>query len=105
MKNLKIIFLTIIVSIVFSHCSTIKDGFKSQRKNSTDEFMVEKKQPLVMPPNYNDLPIPDENIDDKTDKNFKNLVITNEEIKSKTDQIDKQNKSTENFILGKIKNN
>ena len=38
----------------------MKKGFESQRKNSTDEFLVEKKSPLVMPPDFDELPIPKE---------------------------------------------
>ena len=34
----------------------LKEGFKNQKKNSSDEFLVEKKSPLVMPPEFNELP-------------------------------------------------
>ena len=40
----------------------------NQKKSSTDEFLVEKKSPLVMPPDYNELPIPKEKIE-QTDIN------------------------------------
>ena len=30
----------------------------NKKKNGSDEFLVEKKSPLVMPPNYDELPIP-----------------------------------------------
>ena len=29
-----------------------------QKKTGTDEFLIQKKSPLVMPPNYNELPEP-----------------------------------------------
>ena len=28
------------------------------KKDNTDEFLVQKKNPLVLPPDYNDLPLP-----------------------------------------------
>ena len=57
MKNLKIfIFLNII--LIISSCGTIKEGFTNQKKNNSDEFLVEKKSPLIMPPNFNELPVP-----------------------------------------------
>ena len=28
------------------------------KKDNTDEFLVQKKNPLVLPPDYNDLPVP-----------------------------------------------
>jgi len=37
-----------------------KQIFTNQKKSSTDEFLVEKKSPLVQPPEYNELPIPSE---------------------------------------------
>ena len=40
---------TIIISILaLNSCGTIKEGFSSQKKNSIDEFLVEKKSPLVI---------------------------------------------------------
>jgi hypothetical protein len=34
----------------------MKSAFENQKKNNTDEFLVEKKSPLVMPPDFNELP-------------------------------------------------
>ena len=48
-------------------CGTIKEGFTNQKKNSTDEFLVEKKSPLIMPPSYGELPVPS---DEKTSKKY-----------------------------------
>ena len=31
------------------------------KKNNNDEFLVQKKNPLVLPPDYNDLPLPKDN--------------------------------------------
>ena len=58
MKKFKFIILMLILTLTFQNCSTIKEGFGSQKKNSTDEFLVEKKSPLVMPPEFNELPAP-----------------------------------------------
>jgi hypothetical protein len=86
-------------------CGSIKDGFVNQKKKSTDEFLVEKKSPLVMPPDFEVLPIPDEQKEkiDVKDNEFKTL-ITKENIKDKTNNID-VNKSFEETLLEKIKNN
>ena len=102
MKNIKTIsFICIIFFLLFS-CSTLKDGFKSQRKNSTDEFLVEKKQPLVMPPDFDKLPEPSqkENISQEENGQIEEIIT-----KNKTNQNNEinSNKNTENFILEKIK--
>ena len=57
MKYLKILLL-IYLLFSFNSCGTIKEGFTNQKKNSSDEFLVEKKSPLVMPPDYSELPVP-----------------------------------------------
>ena len=60
MKNMKIyklILLLVFAQFLYS-CGVVKQGFTNERKNSSDEFFVQKKSPLVMPPNYNELPFP-----------------------------------------------
>jgi len=46
----KLILNAILISALFllQNCSTIKEGFTSQKKNSVDEFLVKKKSPLVL---------------------------------------------------------
>ena len=57
MSNYKKFIILNIILMLYS-CGTIKEGFTNQKKNSSDEFLVEKKSPLVMPPSYGELPIP-----------------------------------------------
>ena len=40
----------------------IKQGLGGTKRTSTDEFLVKKKDPLVMPPKWKDLPNPGQNI-------------------------------------------
>ena len=95
-----------LISILFlSSCGTAKKAFTNEKKNSSDEFLVQKKSPLVMPPNFNDLPDPDaENIQvEEIDTDLQNL-ITNK--KENSDNIkDNKNKDFEVTILEKIQNN
>ena len=88
--------------IVLYGCGTIKEGFQNQKKNSSDEFLVEKKSPLVLPPEYNELPIPNENkITDKNQENdIKNLITGNS---GDTTQ-EKTTSDLEGSILNKIEN-
>ncbi len=61
---MKIFFKQSIVIIFFllSACGgtldSVKRGLSGQKKVSTDEFLVEKKDPLVLPPGYHELPNP-----------------------------------------------
>jgi len=105
MKNLKIfIFLNII--LIISSCGTIKEGFTKQKKNNNDEFLVEKKSPLIMPPNFNELPVPKqkESATQSESDEIKSLISKkkNTEI---TNDMNQKDKSFEDSILKKIKNN
>ena len=106
MKKINILLILLISILIFNSCTTVKEGFRSQKKNSTDEFLVEKKSPLIMPPEFNELPIPDNN-NQKSENNeetdIKKLITNNEN--SSTENISNQNTNFENSILEKIKNN
>ena len=102
MKYLKILVLFYFTFFTYS-CGAVKESFTNQKKNSSDEFLVEKKSPLVMPPNFNELPIPtNENKKEATSNKIKDLV-SNEDNKIKETQ--ENNKSFEDSLLKKIKNN
>ena len=61
MKQFKnLYFIHFIIFIMLS--SVVKEAFDIKIKIHTDEFLVEKKSPLVMPPDFNELPIPNEKI-------------------------------------------
>ena len=102
MKKFNLVFILVIALIILSGCNTVKKGFKNPKKNSSDEFLVEKKSPLVMPPEFNELPIPDQNEDtsQKQENNIKNLISDNN---GNTDQ-EASNSDLEGSILSKIKN-
>ena len=105
MKQFKILIL-ITIAILLSSCGTIKKGFTNQKKNSSDEFLVEKKSPLVMPPDFNELPIPKEkDTNNEGDENeIKKSLSKNKDDKIK-DEISEKNSSIENSLLKRIKDN
>ena len=73
MKQFKF-YILIAIAVLFSSCSSLKEGFTNQKKNNSDEFLVEKKSPLVMPPDYNELPIPSEENLNKQSNEIKSLI-------------------------------
>ena len=99
-------FFLLNLLIFFSSCGTVEDAFSNQKKNNSDEFLVEKKSPLVMPPNYDDLPIPKSNQSDDQTKNNTNQIqdlITNNENKNTDNANDNtQGQTFEKLILEKI---
>ena len=97
--------ILLVFPLLLYSCGTIKDGFTNQKKASSDEFLVEKKAPLVMPPDYDQLPIP--NLDDN------NYVSEDGKIKKllKKSNINAESEASENSrnledsLIDKIKNN
>ena len=104
---IKIILLTI--TIFLFGCSGAKDVFTIKKKTNTDQFLVEKKNPLVMPPDFNSLPKPmatqsDQNLQaNDNDNDIKNL-LKNENNNTKASKEYKKNNTTslEKLILEKI---
>ena len=101
--------LTIIIFsiLALNSCGAVKEGFSSQKKNSIDEFLVEKKSPLVMPPEFNELPLPQQTnqvTEDEENTDIKSLLTDNKDT-DLDNQNTNQNKNFENSILEKIKNN
>ena len=58
---LKKIIFTLVLFLFISSCETmtsVKRGLTGEKIKSTDEFFVKKKDPLILPPNYESLPTP-----------------------------------------------
>ena len=98
-------FILLNFVLVLASCGTMQGAFENQKKNNTDEFLVEKKSPLVMPPDFNELPIPKETEipKDINENEFKSLITKyNKEIES---NIIDNDKTFEEWLLEKIKKN
>ena len=80
MKNFKIFIISFIVLFSLNSCGVIQDGFSLQKKDNTDEFLVQKKNPLKLPPNFDELPVPDtfnNNEENQENEGIKGLISNN----------------------------
>ena len=80
--------------------SNVKRGLTGAKRNTTDEFLVKKKDPLVLPPDFENLPNPSErqvSVEEMTsfEKTLKKQTIS--ESSSATEN------SVEESILNQIK--
>ncbi len=108
MEKISKLLILLIFIVTLNSCGTMKEGFVSQKKNSTDEFLVKKKSPLVMPPEFYELPIPGNNNQEQKNEenlNIKSLITGSENETSKSQNSSNQDTNFENSILEKIKNN
>ncbi len=101
--NYKKITLLLLAFLFLYSCNNAKNALQGKkRSDNSDEFLVEKKNPLTMPPDINELPIPtdQEDLANKNDDE-KLEVIKNLEV-SESDTTN-ENNSLEDSILKKIK--
>ena len=105
MKNLTIFILTAALLMFLSSCGVVKEGFGSPKKENSDEFLVEKKMPLKMPPKFNELPKPNEtNKSINTSNNEIKTLISNTENNNNNQVQNKEvSKNLKETLLEKIK--
>tara|TARA_B100001964_G_scaffold98321_1_gene109910 strand:+ start:257 stop:580 length:324 start_codon:yes stop_codon:yes gene_type:complete len=105
MKINKII--TIILSAVFLFsCQGAKDALQGKKRSeSSDEFLVEKKNPLTTPPDYNELPVPlgqEKNSNEESDSDIKKILEIDNNEETNTQNDSNSNTSLKKTILEKI---
>mgnify|MGYP001050268162 CR=1 FL=1 len=104
-KKIKFLLLLIVSIILLSNCGSVQKAFDPQNKNTSEEFLVEKKSPLSMPPSFEELPVPsNEKIDKENQTNNIESLITEKNNNEKLENVE-SDKDFEQSILDKIKNN
>ena len=74
MKKLKKILLNCILISFLHSCGGASDAakvLKNEKITNTDEFLVKKRDPLILPPDYNTLPSPNSIKESKKDNDNK----------------------------------
>ena len=103
-----IIFLSLV--IILSSCQKLSEGMTgSKRTKTSDEFLVHKKKPLVMPPDFDDMPLPKQNKQKEEELSASSESIEdllNIKKKENNESFESGNDSSlEQSILKKIKTN
>ena len=106
MDNKKIIILVLGTLVFLSSCQSIKDGLEGKKKSS-DEFLVEKKNPLVLPPDFEKLPVPrNKKTDTQVEVNeVQKLFEDNKIVEKESSKNTETENSIEKMIFEKIENN
>ena len=103
MKNF---FLLFTILSVLTSCQSVKDGLTGKKQNNSDEFLVKKKNPLVLPPDYGKLPTPDNSkkVKEANESSEIESLLKKKEILEEDKKLDTKKSSVEEFVLEKIKN-
>tara|TARA_B110000037_G_scaffold198661_1_gene237738 strand:- start:855 stop:1181 length:327 start_codon:yes stop_codon:yes gene_type:complete len=108
MKKTKYLIIIFSSLIFFSACSSLKEGIAGSKKSGSDAFLVKKKSPLILPPDYNILPQPKKNEDEVMEANDTNIQgIINKSFNDKNQKIvnGSLSQSIEELISKKINDN
>ena len=101
---MKKFLIVLIVLFALTACQATKDALTLKKKSSADEFLVEKKSPLVLPPNYGDLPLPNEQTtNEQSDEQEIKVSLGNDKLKIDVPIKNSKPTSLEQSVLEKIK--
>jgi len=76
-----------------------KKTMSGEKTTNTDEFLIKKKDPLVLPPEYRELPLPKSNKKKSPEASIETILRSNDNIKNET----KTSSDLENMILRELK--
>jgi hypothetical protein len=103
MKNINKSIFYILLTLFLYSCNSLSDVGKTLRNEkirTTDEFLVKKREPLSLPPDYKKLPEPRQ--DNSAKQESKNKI--NKILKiTKTQSTKKKSSSVEQSIINKIR--
>ena len=105
----KIKFFLIAIIFLLNSCQNVKDALEGKRRSKTgDEFLIEKKNPLALPPNFEDLPEPvdsteENNISESENEDDLQKII--DQTEDSSSQEINTSGSLENSILKEINRN
>ena len=99
---MKKFLLLLFVFHLLTACQSTKDALTLKKKNSADEFLVEKKSPLVLPPNYGKLPLPSKELVENEEDEIK-VTLGSSDLNIDETIKNSEPSSLEKSVLEKIK--
>ena len=101
------IFLILFMMLVVTSCQSLKNAVSGVKQENSDEFLIQKKNPLVLPPDFTDLPDPFEESTEVTEVQIEEDI---EKLLGMENSVENTNNrsnsnSIESFVLKKIKEN
>ena len=104
MKLIKLIITILSIAILTYGCTSVKRGLSGQKQKNTNEFLVQKKNPLVLPPHFGELPQPMKKTDINKQENEIDLTKVFKKSNNKKNK-NELNTNLEKSILKKINTN
>ena len=107
MKKTNPLIASFLIILFLNSCSTVVEGLGGSKKKGSDEFLVEKKSPLVLPPSFGELPEPGKEPEEniiliKKDTSDIEDIINKSSSTSASEKNDDTKNSIEQSIIKKI---
>ena len=107
MKKNNSIIASFLLILFLNSCGTVAEGLGGSKKNGSEEFLVEKKSPLVLPPSFGELPEPGKEpekniVSSKKDTSDIEDIINQNSSTSISEKSDDKKNSIEQTIIKKI---
>ena len=107
MKKTNPLIASFLILLFLNSCGTIAEGLGGSKKKGSDEFLVKKKSPLVLPPSFGELPEPGKEpkesiISNKKDTSDIEDMINQSSTTSTSKKSDDTKNSIEESIIQKI---
>jgi len=98
------LYIFILITFFLNSCGSLKDANKilrNEKIKTTDEFLIEKREPLVFPPDYEKMPEPGtkKEITVSEEEKIKKILKVTEQKKMPKDK----SSSIEDSILNEIR--
>ena len=107
MKKTSPLISSFLILLFLNSCGTVAEGLGGSKKKGSDEFLVEKKSPLVLPPSFGELPEPGKEpkeniISEKKDTSDIEDIINQSSSTNTSEKSDDTKNSIEQSIIKKI---
>ena len=102
-------FILLVLVLLLYSCQSVKDALTGKKYESSDEFLVIKKNPLVVPPDFQSLPEPNDPVEMSREDTIEaeiDDILSSIKIEEEIDdefEGSSNNSSTEDFVLEQIK--
>ena len=102
---MKKILLTLFLPVILLSCASFEEAGKvlrNEKIKSTDEFLVKKKEPLVLPPDFNKIPEPG-SLSKKKEEENEDRIKKILKVPSTKETKENNSSSVEDTIIDKIR--
>ena len=103
MTDKKLFILLCILIFSFNSCTSFKNALTGKKTENSDEFLIKKKNPLILPPDFDDLPEPTgEETSEEDNVNIEEIIGIYNDDENQQSSESSSSESTEQFVLDNI---